>query len=76
MYGDFQVETVLLPEWAAVAQKMGAKPALKRINSRLMFLRLLSVDADMHALADARMKFFHENLGAGRCFIESFVADG
>lgn len=75
MYGDFQVETALLPEWAAVAQKVGAKPALKRINSRLMFLRLLPTRVDLTSLAETRIKFFHENLGAGRCFVESFVTD-
>lgn len=38
-----------------------------------MFLRLLPNDANLSALAEARLRFFHEKLGAGRCFIEAFT---
>jgi hypothetical protein len=38
MYCDCQADEAILPEWAAVAQKAGDRPALKRINSRMQLI--------------------------------------
>lgn len=73
MYADFQAERDILPEWAAVAQKAGDRSALKRIDSRLKFLRMYPKDKTPQEIAALRLKFFHERLGAGLCFLESFA---
>lgn len=75
MYSDFQAERDILLEWVTVAQKAGEKPMLKRIDGRLKFLRMYPSDQTPQEIADMRLKFFHEKLGAGLCFLESF-SDG
>ena len=75
MYADFQAERDILPEWAAVAQKAGDKSALKRIDGRLKFLRMYPKDQTAQEIAALRIKLFHEKLGAGLCFLESFTVD-
>ena len=72
MYGDSQAETMILPEWAAVAQKQNAKPALKRIDSRMKFLRIYPNGLDADGVAAMRLEAFRTNFGAGRHFIECF----
>jgi hypothetical protein len=72
MYGDSQAETMILPEWAAVAQKQNAKAALKRIDSRMKFLRMYPKGLDSAGVATLRLDAFRKNFGAGRHFIESF----
>lgn len=74
MYADFQAEREILREWAAVAQKSGDKAALKRIDSRLKFLRMYPGNLTMEEIAAQRLRLFHEKLGAGLCFLESFAA--
>lgn len=74
MYGDCQAETMVLPEWAAIAQKAGDKAALKRIDSRMKLLRIYPAEMSMEEVAEMRIKAFHDNLGAGVCFIESFAS--
>ncbi len=74
MYGDFQAETMILPEWAAIAQKAGNKDALKRIDSRMKLLRMYPTEMSTEKVAELRIKAFHDNLGAGLCFIESFAS--
>lgn len=74
MYGDFQAKTMVLPEWAAIAQKAGDMAALKRIDSRMKLLRIYPAAMSMEEVAEMRMKAFHDNLGAGVCFIESFAS--
>ena len=71
MYRDCQAETCILPEWAAIAQKAGNAPALKRIDSRMKMLGLYP-EACADEVAAMRLKAFHNNLGAGLCFHESF----
>lgn len=73
MYGDFQAETMLLPEWAAIAQKAGDKAALKRIDSRMKLLRMYPAEMGPEEMVALRLKAFHDNFGAGVCFIESFA---
>lgn len=73
MYGDFQAETMVLPEWAAIAQKSGNKATLRRIDSRMKLLRIYPAEMSAEEVGEMRMKAFHDNLGAGVCFIESFV---
>ncbi len=73
MYGDFQAETMVLPQWAAIAQKAGDRAALKRIDSRMKLLRTYPAGLSAEEVADLRMKAFHDNLGAGLCFVESFA---
>lgn len=73
MYGDFQAETMVLPEWAAIAQKAGDKAALKRIDSRMRLLRMYPSEMSAEEVAELRMKAFHDNFGAGMCFIEAFA---
>lgn len=73
MYADFQAERDILPEWAAVAQKAGDRSALKRIDSRLRFLRLYPRDKTPQEIEALRLKHFNERLGAGLCFLESFT---
>jgi hypothetical protein len=75
MYADFQAERDILPEWAAVAQKAGDKSALKRIDGRLKFLRMYPNDQTPREMAVLRLNLFHEKLGAGLCFLESFTVD-
>lgn len=75
MYGDFQAETMVLPEWAAIAQKAGDKAALKRIDSRMKLLRMYPTEMGAEEVATLRMKAFHDNFGAGVCFIEAFATD-
>lgn len=72
MYGDWQAETMILPEWAAVAQKQNAKPALKRIDSRMKFLHIYPNRLDAEGVAAMRLEAFRTNFGAGRHFIECF----
>lgn len=71
MYRDCQAETCILPEWAAIAQKADNAPALKRIDSRMKMLGLYP-KASADEVAATRLKAFHNNLGAGLCFHESF----
>jgi hypothetical protein len=73
MYGDFQAETMVLPEWAAIAQKAGDGAALKRIDSRMKLLRMYPTEMNTEEVAALRMKAFHNNFGAGMCFIEAFA---
>jgi hypothetical protein len=73
MYADFQAERDILPEWAAVAQKAGDRSALKRIDSRMKFLRMYPKDKTPQEIASMRLRHFHEKLGAGLCFLESFA---
>ena len=73
MYGDFQAETMVLPEWAAIAQKTGDKAALKRIDSRMKLLRMYPPEMSAEEVASLRIKAFHDNFGAGMCFIEAFA---
>lgn len=71
MYGDPQAETMILQEWAAVAQKVNSKPALKRIDSRMKLLNMYpKLDAD--DVAELRRGDFRRNFGAEKHFIESF----
>ena len=72
MYRDCQAENDILPQWAAIAQKAGDKAALKRIDSRMRMLGMYPVDMSADEVAAMRLKAFHENLGAGMCFHESF----
>jgi hypothetical protein len=73
MYGDPQAETMVLPEWAAIAQKAGDRAALKRIDSRMKILGIYPLAMSAEVVAELRLKAFHENVGAGVCFIESFA---
>jgi hypothetical protein len=75
MYRDFQAENRILPEWAAIAQKAGDKAALKRIDSRMKLLGTYPTNMNADEVAAKRLKAFHDHLGAGLCFHESF-ADG
>lgn len=72
MYGDTHAETMILFEWAALAQKQNAKTVLKRIDSRMKFLNVYPIGLDAEGVATLRLKAFRENFGAGRHFIESF----
>lgn len=72
MYGDTHAETMILYEWAAVAQKQNAKTTLKRIDSRMKFLNVYPVGLDAEGVAAQRLEAFRKNFGAGRHFIESF----
>ncbi|PLY39331.1 hypothetical protein CSZ94_27035 [Janthinobacterium sp. ROICE36] len=72
MYGDSQAETMILPQWAAVAQKQNAKSALKRIDSRMKFLRIYPNGLGADGVAAMRLEAFRTNFGAGRHFIECF----
>ena len=74
MYGDSQAETMILPEWAAIAQKAGDKAALKRIDSRMKLLGIYPSGMSADEVAEMRVRAFHDNFGAGVCFIESFVS--
>lgn len=74
MYSDFQAETMVLPEWAAIAQKAGDKAALKRIDSRMKLLRIYPTGMSADEVAELRLKAFYQNFGAGVCFIESFAS--
>lgn len=69
MYRDFQAETDILPEWAAIAQKA----ALKRIDNRMKLLGIFPTNMSADEVAAMQLKAFHENLGAGLCFHESFT---
>lgn len=73
MYGDFQAETQLLPEWAAVAQRVGDRTALKRIDSRMRLLGIYPNGLTAEEVAQLRSKAFSSNFGAETCFIESFA---
>jgi hypothetical protein len=73
MYGDPQAETMILPEWAAIAQKMDSKVTLKRIDSRMKLLNMYP-KLDVSEVATLRLEAFRKNFGAGRYFIESFVS--
>jgi hypothetical protein len=75
MYRDCQAENGILPEWAAIAQKAGDKAAIKRIDSRMKMLGMYPTYMSTDEVAAMRMRAFHDNLGAGLCFHESF-ADG
>lgn len=72
MYGDSQAETMILPEWAEVAQKQNAKAALKRIDSRMKLLSMYPKKLDVGEVAAMRLEAFRTNFGAGRHFIECF----
>jgi hypothetical protein len=72
MYGESQAETMILPEWAAVAQKQNATAALKRIDSRMRFLSIYPTELDAAGVAAMRLETFRKNFGAGRHFIECF----
>ena len=72
MYGDSQAETMILPQWAAVTQKQNAKSALKRIDSRMKFLRIYPNERGADGVASMRLEAFRTNFGAGRHFIECF----
>ena len=73
MYGDFQAETQLLPEWAAVAQKVGDRTALKRIDSRMRLLGIYPNGLTAEEVTQLRLRAFISNFGAETCFIESFA---
>lgn len=72
MYGDKQAETMILPEWAAVAQKLNATSALKRIDSRMKLLNIYPRNLDTDEVAAMRLEAFRVNFGSGRHFIECF----
>lgn len=76
MYCDCQADDAILPEWAALAQKAGATAALKRIDSRMKLMGIYPTGMSAKEVAALRLKAFHENLGAGRCFHEAFTTDG
>lgn len=48
---------------------------LGRIDGRLKFLCMYLSNQTPQEIAALRLKFFHEKLGAGLCFLESF-SDG
>lgn len=75
MYCDCQADDAILPEWAAVAQKAGDRPALKRINSRMKLMGMYPRGMSAKEVATLRLKAFHENLGAGLCFHEAFATN-
>lgn len=72
MYGDTHAETMILFEWAALAQKHKAKASLRRIDSRMKFLGVYPVGLDTEEVAALRLEAFRKNFGAGRHFIEAF----
>jgi len=76
MYRDCQAENAILPQWAAIAQKAGDKAALKRIDSRMRMLGMYPSGMSADEVAAMRLRAFHDNLGAGLCFHESFAEEG
>lgn len=72
MYGESIAENLIIREWAAVAQKVGNKSVLKRINSRMKFFRFYPVAYTEDDIVRIRLGDYNHNFGSERFFIEAF----
>lgn len=72
MYGDSIAESLIIREWAAVAQKVGKKAVLNRINSRMKFFRFYPSSLSDEEIVQVRLGDYQINFGSERFFIEAF----
>lgn len=72
MYGDSIAENLIIREWAAVAQQVGKKAVLNRINSRMKFFRFYPASLTEEEIVQIRLGDYRYNFGSGRFFVEAF----